>query len=426
MDASSSSRLTRWWLAALACLGLGLLGALWPLATRAYVFEGPRWPNNSTVVLHLVLGSPGKTLLDGSTSWDDVAVAALNVWNPYLGSGVQLSGPIGSAASPTGVFDGAVSFSDSVSGQDFGDDALAVTEIYTVGNLMDETDVMVSSSVTFDSYRGPLQKKKIDLRRVLIHEFGHVLGLDHVDAGTVSIMTPSISDLDTIQADDIAGVQALYPNPPAPTPTPTPTSPPALTSSLAVSGYVNTVLRYQISASSPPWTCTVSGLPPGLSFQPNGNYVSGAPTAIGAYSASVVLTNAAGTSTTTLQFGITDPVPDYFANEQYIGSGVYYLTFPYSAPFGYYSYLADNHYMYHFDLGWEYVFDSRDSDEGIYLYDFASSTFFYTSVELKFPYLYDFSLDAVLYYYPDAANPGRYTSNPRYFYNFSTGQIITK
>ena len=40
--------------------------------------------------------------------------------------------------------------------------------------------------------------------------------------------------------------------------------------------------------------------------------------------------------------------------------------------------------------------------------------------------LYDFSLNTVLYYFPDPNHPGRYTSNPRYFYNFATGQIITR
>ena len=63
---------------------------------------------------------------------------------------------------------------------------------------------------------------------------------------------------------------------------------------------------------------------------------------------------------------------------------------------------------------------------GVFLYDFASSSFFYTAQNFPFPYLYDFSLKAFLYYFPDANNPGRYTQNPRYFFNFSTGQIITK
>ena len=41
-----------------------------------------------------------------------------------------------------------------------------------------------------------------------------------------------------------------------------------------------------------------------------------------------------------------------------------------------------------------------------------------------FPYLYDFSLNAWLYYLPDVSNPGRYSHDPRWFFNFATGQWI--
>ena len=88
--------------------------------------------------------------------------------------------------------------------------------------------------------------------------------------------------------------------------------------------------------------------------------------------------------------------------------------------------MSDPRYIFHFDLGYEYLFDAADGKNGIYLYDFASGSFFYTSPSFPFPYLYDFSLNATLYYYPQEGNPGRYTSNPRYFFNFKTGQIITK
>ena len=95
--------------------------------------------------------------------------------------------------------------------------------------------------------------------------------------------------------------------------------------------------------------------------------------------------------------------------------------------FGYYSFLSDSAYIYHFDLGYEYVLDANDGNDGVYLYDFASSTFFYTSPTFPFPYLYDFTLNKVLYYYPDPNNPGHYNTNGvRYFYDFGTGQIITK
>ena len=116
----------------------------------------------------------------------------------------------------------------------------------------------------------------------------------------------------------------------------------------------------------------------------------------------------------------------FFMGEIPLGNGIYYLQFPNGTPFGYYSYLADPHWIYHFDMGYEYWFDANDGRGGVFLYDVASNTFFYTSPSFPFPYLYDFSLNTLLYYFPDPNNPGHYTSNPRYFYDFATGQIITK
>ncbi len=118
--------------------------------------------------------------------------------------------------------------------------------------------------------------------------------------------------------------------------------------------------------------------------------------------------------------------PAFFNGEVPLSNGVYYLAFPANGNvFGYYTY-AFFPYLYHFDLGFEYFFDANDSARGAYLYDFTSSSFFYTSPSFPFPYLYDFKLNAFLYYFPDANNPGRYTRDPRYFFNFATGQIITK
>ena len=117
--------------------------------------------------------------------------------------------------------------------------------------------------------------------------------------------------------------------------------------------------------------------------------------------------------------------PPFFMGEVPLSNGFYYLQFPNGTPFGYYSYLTDPHFIYHFDMGYEYWFDANNADRGIFFYDFMSNHFFYTSPSFPFPYLYDFSLNTALYYYPDPHNPGRYTTNPRYFYNFATGQIIT-
>jgi hypothetical protein len=60
----------------------------------------------------------------------------------------------------------------------------------------------------------------------------------------------------------------------------------------------------------------------------------------------------------------------------------------------------------------------------VYLYDFTASHWWYTSPTL-FPYLYDFTLNTWIYYFPDTKNPGHYTTNPRYFVNLTTNNIVT-
>ncbi|MBE7209783.1 MAG: PQQ-dependent sugar dehydrogenase [Gluconacetobacter diazotrophicus] len=117
---------------------------------------------------------------------------------------------------------------------------------------------------------------------------------------------------------------------------------------------------------------------------------------------------------------------EFFAGQKALGNGVDYLAFANGQVFGYYAFLSDPNYLYHFDLGYEYVFDAADGNSGVYLYDFASNTFFYTSPSFPFPYLYDFTLNTVLYYFPNTNAAGHYTSNPRYFYDFATSQVITK
>ena len=114
----------------------------------------------------------------------------------------------------------------------------------------------------------------------------------------------------------------------------------------------------------------------------------------------------------------------FFSGAVALSNGVYYLQLPGGNLFGYYSYLQDPNYIYHFEMGYEYVYDANDGQGGVYLYDFSSSHWWYTSRSYEFPYVYDFSLKSVLYYYADANNPGHYSTNPRYFYNFAAGQAI--
>ena len=121
-------------------------------------------------------------------------------------------------------------------------------------------------------------------------------------------------------------------------------------------------------------------------------------------------------------------LPLFFSGSATLGNDVYYLALPNGNIFGYYADLSntelDQSYIYHFDLGYEYVMDANDGERGIYLYDFASDSFFYTSPTFAFPYLYSFLLKSVVYYFPDTSNAGRYTTGPRYFYDFGSAEII--
>ncbi len=157
-------------------------------------------------------------LIDGSASFNQVAQDALNIWNPYLDH-LSLAAVLASPVVPaSGDDEMSALFSATVFGDTFGSGTLAVTLLNFRGTVFEESDTVFNTAFTWDSYRGPLLGSLVDFRRVAIHEFGHTLGLDHPDeAGqhVVAIMNSHTSDIDTVQPDDIAGVQAIYNTGPA-------------------------------------------------------------------------------------------------------------------------------------------------------------------------------------------------------------------
>ena len=199
-----------------------------PCSAPAYVLEGPSWPAGTTVVLELGLGDAGRTLIDGNTSWNTAASPAFGMWNQSI-QRAQLTSrnPTTGASSGDGI--NSIVFATTVFGQTFGPHTLAVTYYRYSGSTMSETDILFNQNQTFDSYRGPLRYGSGgyaigDVRRVLVHELGHALGLNHPDdAGqnVDAVMNSMISNRETLASDDISGGQVLY-GAPAPTPTPTP------------------------------------------------------------------------------------------------------------------------------------------------------------------------------------------------------------
>jgi len=116
------------------------------------------------------------------------------------------------------------------------------------------------------------------------------------------------------------------------------------------------------------------------------------------------------------------PLAAFFTGEVNLGSNVEYLQFPDNLVFGYYTFVAGT-IFYHYDMGYE-AFIAGSSGTDIYLFDFTSGHWWYTNAS-TFPYLYDFTLNSWIYYFPNTSSPGHYTTNPRYFSNLTTGQIIT-
>ena len=197
-------------------LAIGLCLLTMPTTTQGFVIFGSWW-NDGSITMRLQLQA-SRPAPDVSRSFDDVAAAALSTWNRHLDR-VQFHAV--SEATPRGNdgdFTNQVFFDNSYYGESFGQGTLAITTRWTMdGTERVEADVIFNTAINWNAYTGPLRTENgrivWDLGRVALHEFGHVLGLNHPDEHgqrVDALMNSLLGDRDTLAADDIAGARSLY------------------------------------------------------------------------------------------------------------------------------------------------------------------------------------------------------------------------
>ncbi|MEN3369023.1 MAG: large repetitive protein [Verrucomicrobiota bacterium] len=279
----------------MAC-SLGLL-LLFGGAARAfsYSLNGYKWPSGSQIGMHLGLNGPPVALQDGSASWDASAADALAIWNQYVDTVKFVQAPGGNPSGGDGA--NSVFFSNTIYGDSFGSTTLAVTVNYSnLGSgAFTETDVIFNNVRTWNSYRGPIWGSgagaTYDFHRVALHEFGHVLGLDHPDQhgqNVLALMNSIITDLDHLADDDIAGAKSIYGQP-------------------ALNAFLGADFRYQVVANNNPSSYSASGLPPGLTIDSASGMISGVATISGSYSVVITASGSGGSMTLTIQIVVMAP-----------------------------------------------------------------------------------------------------------------------
>jgi hypothetical protein len=162
--------------------------------------------------------------IGGTTTADFIVAAALLDWNsvgvgwrPDFNFFSYRFAPVAQSCARDGV--NAVTTRYTKCGFFWGDTIAVTISSFDGNGRRVEADIIGNANLWWDYYDGPARYLfgvvLYDIYRVAAHEAGHIIGLDHEWTGS-AIMAERYNDVDSIQADDVAGAHAVaFPPPPA-------------------------------------------------------------------------------------------------------------------------------------------------------------------------------------------------------------------
>ena len=178
----------------------------------SYEFKGNKWIGAKATIWADIPG-----ISNSGIAWNSALLSAVQEWNERTVFDLTVV-PLARESCKSDGFN-SIKFATDLCGQTFNDATIAVTMLkYKEQQLgpdaIVEADIVVREDIPLDIFDGDLQQKgrplnSVDFRRTVLHELGHVIGLDHEQL-QVAIMQPELSDIFNLQPDDIAGANKLY------------------------------------------------------------------------------------------------------------------------------------------------------------------------------------------------------------------------